>query len=208
MTKTLDPEEDGDEEDGTDSIGPSVQHDNLLVRHADAGIKNAGSSSTPKGQLEPNDQSNDYLLFAPLNTAADLSGSHPEQVQIFRLWQIYLDNVNPLLKVTHTATLQPRIIDAVSDVANISPPLEALIFSIYCISVLSLEDDQCRSMFRISKPDLLAGYQSACQKALLKCSVWRSSDVESLTAYFLYLVSPVSSHHPDAFSVCPSVRIG
>ncbi|KAH6886292.1 putative C6 transcription factor [Thelonectria olida] len=132
---------------------------------------------------------NDHLLFAPLNLDVNLSPSHPEQVQIFRLWQIYMDNVNPLLKVTHTPTLQPRIIDAASDVANISPALEALMLSIYCISVVSLDEGGCIRLFRSPRNQLLAGYQSACQQALLKCSLWRSCDVDGLTALYLYLVS-------------------
>ncbi|KAJ5823863.1 C6 zinc finger domain protein [Penicillium robsamsonii] len=67
-----------------------------------------------------------FIQFAVGNV--DLSASHPTQVQIFRLWQIYLDNVNPLLRVTHTPTLQTRIIDAASDIANINPTMEALMF--------------------------------------------------------------------------------
>lgn len=83
--------------------------------------------------------SNDHLLFlfgaTPPNAHAP--APHPQQVQIFQLWQIYLDNVNPLCKVTHTPTLQPRIIGAASNVTNTAPGLEALMFSIYCVAVLS-----------------------------------------------------------------------
>lgn len=123
----------------------------------------------------------------------DMSTSHPEQVQIFRLWQIYLDNVNPLLKVTHTPTLQPRIIDAASNMADISPALEALIFSIYCISVVSISEDECRALFQSPKTQLLARYHSACQEALLRCHAWRSGGSDGLTAIYLYLVSLLMS---------------
>ena len=109
---------------------------------------------------------------------------------MFRLWQIYLDNVNPLLKVTHTPTLQSRIIDAASDVTNISPSLEALMFSIYCTSVVSVAEEDCIAFFRSSRKDLLARYQFACQQALRKCGAWRSPDLDGLTALYLYLVSP------------------
>lgn len=141
-------------------------------------------------QSEDNGQDNDHLLFGSPQSNVDLSTLHPEQVQIFRLWQIYLENVNPLLKVTHTPTLQARIIEAVSDMANIGPTLEALIFSIYCISVLSLTEDECCNLFGSPKKDLLASYQFACQQALLKCRTWRFTDIDGLTALYLYLVSP------------------
>jgi hypothetical protein len=70
---------------------------------------------------------NDHLLFGSPNTNADLSTLHPEPVQIFRLWQIYLDNVNPLFKVTHTLSLQGSIIEAASNVTNINPTLLFLV---------------------------------------------------------------------------------
>ena len=132
---------------------------------------------------------NDHLLFGSPNTNVDLSTLHPEPVQIFRLWQIYLDNVNPLLKVTHTPSLQGRIIEAASNVTGISPTLEALMFSIYCMAILSLVVDDCQAIFGSSKEDLLTRFQFGCQQALLNCGFLRSSDRDCLTALYLYLVS-------------------
>ena len=132
------------------------------------------------------------LFFGSCSTNVDISTLHPDQVQIFRLWQIYLDNINPLLKVTHTPTLQPRMIDAAGNVTNISPTLEALMFSIYCVSILSLDEDECRASFRTSRDDLLKRYRFACQQSLLKCGVLRTRSVECLTALYLYLVSTPS----------------
>ena len=118
----------------------------------------------------------------------DISSQHPDPVQIFRLWQIYLDNVDPLLKVTHTPSLQGRIIEAIGNAKSIDPTLEALMFSIYCISVLSLPPEDCQNTFGSSKEDLLTKYQSVCQEALLNCGFLRSSDRDCLTALYLYLV--------------------
>ena len=132
---------------------------------------------------------NDHLLFGSPNTNVDLSTLHPEPVQIFRLWQIYLDNVNPLLKVTHTPSLQGRIIEGASNVTNISPALEALMFSIYCVAILSLTGDDCLAIFGSSKEDLLTKVWFGCQQALLNCGFLRSGDRECLTALYLYLVS-------------------
>jgi len=64
---------------------------------------------------------NDHLLFGLPKSSVALSSLHPEAAQIFRLWHIYLQNVNPLLQVTHTGSLQGRIVEAVSDLANINP---------------------------------------------------------------------------------------
>ena len=133
-------------------------------------------------------ESDDLLLFGSRRTNVDFSTLHPDPVQIFRLWQVYLDNVNPLLKVTHTPSLQGRIIEAASNVTNINTSLGALMFSIYCMSILSLAAEDCQTMFGSSKQDLLIRYQLGCQQALLNCGFLRTNDRDCLTALYLYLV--------------------
>lgn len=127
-------------------------------------------------------------LFGPSKIDVPLSTLHPTHVHIFRLWQIYSDNINPLLKVTHAPTLQARILDAAVDVAGISRELEALMFSIYCAAIITLSGDECRTTFGEYKPKLLRRYQDACHQALINCGFLRSRERDSLTAFFLYLV--------------------
>ncbi|EAW10039.1 transcription factor domain protein [Aspergillus clavatus NRRL 1] len=133
--------------------------------------------------------SNHNILFGSAKANLNISALHPSQLHIVKVWQIYLDNVNPLLKVTHTPTLQPSLIDAAGDVTNISPTLEALMFSIYSVSILSLSDKECFTTFKARKEDLLRGYQFGCEQALLNCRVLQTGSRECLTALFLYLVS-------------------
>ena len=144
-------------------------------------------------------QTSDHLLFGSRETDVDLLTLHPEQVQIFRLWQIYIDNVNPLLKVIHIPTLQGRIIDAASNMSNIKPTSAALMFSIYCVAILSLSEDECRSIFGLPRENLLTKYQFGCQQALRNCAFLRSNDRDCLTAMYLYLVSQPGCpyHRPD-----------
>ena len=130
----------------------------------------------------------DSPLFGLSRTTIDLSALHPDPVQIFKIWQIYLDKVNPLLKVTHTPSLQARIIEATSNIRDIDPNLEALMFGIYSMSVLSVTVEDCSATFGSSREDLLMRYQFGCQQALLNCKLLQSSDRDCLTALFLYLV--------------------
>ncbi|CZS94877.1 related to binuclear zinc cluster transcription factor that regulates the ratio between aurofusarin and rubrofusarin biosynthesis [Rhynchosporium agropyri] len=151
----------------------------------------------------------DHLLFGSGKSCVDISTFHPEPIYIFKLWQLYLDNVNPLLKVTHMPSVQGRIIEAASNVSNIEPPLEALMFSFYCVAVLSLEDSNCVTMFGSTKEALLVGYHFGCQQALLNCQFLRTTDRECLTALFLYLVSirPVSKPHSISSVLGIAIRI-
>ncbi|KAE8378485.1 hypothetical protein BDV26DRAFT_261519 [Aspergillus bertholletiae] len=187
-------EEDNEDEDpeGNDSSRPQDDVRETVVKKA-------------WDQMYQSNEQN--LLFGSPSTNVNLSALHPDHVQIFRLWQVYLDNVNPLLKVTHTPTLQPRIIDAAGDVANISPTLEALMFSIYCVSVLSLSEDECRAISTTPRENLLRTFQFACQQALLRCGILRTSSVECLTALYLYLISVRPSTDPRSVSSMLGIAI-
>lgn len=131
----------------------------------------------------------DNLLFGSPRTSIDLSTLHPGPVQIFRLWQIYLNNVEPMLKVTHAPSLQARIIDATGDLSNTNPNLEALMFSIYSVATMSLDENDCLEILNSPKEQLLVSYHFGCQQALVNCGFLRSDDRECLTALYLYLAS-------------------
>jgi len=137
--------------------------------------------------MQMTDLNDDLLAFHRGQT--DSSMLHPDPVMILRLWQIYLDNVNPLVKVTHTPSLQARLITAINDLGKMEPTFHALMFSIYCLSITSLDETECVVQFSASKSDLLVRYQSACQHALAECGYLRTSDCECLVALYLYLVS-------------------
>lgn len=178
--------------------GPDSHNDTQEDGWREAAVKEAWDSLF---------RNTDHLLLGSRKTVIDLSTFQPPPAQIFRLWQIYLDNVNPLLKVTHTPTLQARVVQAITDVANISANLEALMFSIYCISILSITDTDCQSMFGSSKEHLLVRHQFACQQALINCDYLRTSDRDCLTALYLYLVSVSLNTDPRSLSSMLGVAI-
>ncbi|KAJ4022987.1 hypothetical protein NW752_003443 [Fusarium irregulare] len=153
--------------------------------------------SSAQDQMAINDE---HMLFGSRQSSVELHTLHPEPAHLFRLWQIYLEHVNPLLKVTHTPTLQASIVEAASNLKDISPTLEALMFSIYCMAVLSLSCEECESIFKTSKNELTTRYHFGCQQALLNCNFLRTGSRDCLTALFLYLVSVRSGSHPKSIS--------
>ena len=131
----------------------------------------------------------DQLLLGSRRINVELLTLHPDPVQIFRFWQVYLDNVNPLLKVTHTPTLQTQVIEAASNLSGIDAGLEALMFGIYCVAVASLTESDCHSMFGAGKNELLTRFQTGCQQALWNCGFLHTGDRDCLTALYFYLVN-------------------
>ncbi|WKT46233.1 Zn(2)-C6 fungal-type DNA-binding domain [Fusarium oxysporum f. sp. vasinfectum] len=112
---------------------------------------------------------------------------HPSTIHIFQLWQIYIDNINPLLKITHVPTVQAQIIEASSDLENAPKNIEALMFSMYLMAITSLEDADVYKRFNETKKELLARYHTGTQHALTKAGFMRVNDPILLQAYILYL---------------------
>ncbi|KAK8085438.1 hypothetical protein PG997_006709 [Apiospora hydei] len=90
---------------------------------------------------------------------------------------------------------------------GIDPNLEALMFSIYSMAILSLDDDECESMFGLPKKDLSTKYQFACHQALSNASFLRCNDRDCLTALFLYLLSVRTHTMPSSLSSLLSIAI-
>ncbi|KAI1132313.1 fungal-specific transcription factor domain-containing protein [Nemania abortiva] len=128
----------------------------------------------------------DGFPFAVGGQPQSITELHPSGIQIFQLWQIYLDNVNPLLKLTHTPTLQVQILEASTNLTKVSKSLEALMFAIYLMAITSLGDDDVENTFNESKSNLLAKYQHATQQALFNAGFMRMPDLTVLQAFLLY----------------------
>lgn len=114
---------------------------------------------------------------------------HPSPSHAFKLWQIFLDNVDPLTKIIHAPTFQQQTITSSDNTENIPRPLEALLFSIYSLSIVSLSASECFDKFGESKAVLSARYQSAARQALSKANFLRTSDMETLQAFVFYLLT-------------------
>ena len=118
-----------------------------------------------------------------------MTQAHPNPIQIFQLWQIYIDNINSLLKITHVPTVQPQILQAASSLDKTPKNIEALMFGLYLMAVTSMEENDVMRMFNESKQHVLTRYLSATQQALVNASFMRVDDAILLQAYVLYLVS-------------------
>jgi len=129
------------------------------------------------------------LIFGFQSSKSSLTTTHPEPVHIFRLWQTFIDNVNPITKMVHVPTTQQSLMSASANLKSVSKNFEALMFAIYGMAVLSLDESQCLSMFGRERDELLVKYQSATQQALNNAGFLRSTNIMVLQALVLHLVS-------------------
>ena len=147
-----------------------------------------------EGQSSPSDATSSdpsILLFGLNSTRVDFREEYPSPLHAFLLWQVFLQNVNPLSKIIHVPSVQDHIVDAASNYDTIPIPTLALLFSIYAAAVMSLDDQECQKKVRESKNCLLHRYLSATQRALVATSFMHSKNLIILQALAIFSVSHI-----------------
>ncbi|KAF1354080.1 hypothetical protein EJ07DRAFT_158705 [Lizonia empirigonia] len=129
------------------------------------------------------------LLFGSPASSTGQRSLHPQPVEAFKLWQTYLDNINPLIKLFHAPTVQQLISEANGNLDNVPRNVEALLFAIYSISVESLSDGECVAITGEPKDTARQRFRSGAQHALINASFLKTSDLMVLQALTLFILS-------------------
>lgn len=140
--------------------------------------------------------------------SASLSSLHPEAIYMRKLWKVYRENVDPLTKIFHVPTVQKIVDVAATDPSAIGQDEETLLFATYSCAMMSLTDEDSRTMLGEGRAPLLSRYQLATRQALMRANFLRSSDTVVLQAFILFLVRslPRSSSEFALISIQFSVR--
>ncbi|KAJ8129365.1 hypothetical protein O1611_g4267 [Lasiodiplodia mahajangana] len=93
----------------------------------------------------------------------------PSPAHAFRLWQTFLEKVNPLTKVIHVPSVQPKLVEATTNPNSIPKNVEALLFSIYAVAIAAMNE--------------------SCRLALIRIGILNTYDLVVLQALVLYFFS-------------------
>ena len=128
------------------------------------------------------------FLFGYASLKVDLKSLHPSPSQIFILWEVFKENVDPVVRILHRPTAKNILMNAASSVDRVSRAGEALLFSIYFGAVVSLTDEQCMQLLDEKKADLIKKYRFATEQALARADFLNSSSLMCLQAFVFFLV--------------------
>ena len=128
------------------------------------------------------------LFFPGDTTNANVEDLQPDPVHVFRLWQLFLDRVNPLTKIIHVPTLQPYVMEAAANVSNVPLNYQALLFSIYAMAAVSMSEIECMQTLGLSRDGALQKFSAGTKIALVRFNFLKNHDMASLQALVLYLV--------------------
>ncbi|OTA07331.1 hypothetical protein A9Z42_0082090 [Trichoderma parareesei] len=124
----------------------------------------------------------------PLCTAPEHYELHPDPKHVFKLWQAFADNVNPLAKIIHAPTLQQKILEAAWTVESVAKPLEATMFAVYALAVTSMKPATCINSFGEARSVLLHRYRMGALRALAGTNLFATRDSEVLQALTLVIM--------------------
>jgi hypothetical protein len=119
----------------------------------------------------------------------NLTSFHPSTKEIYKLWEKFLNNVNPLVKVIHVPTVQRQLLEASVDLENMSRPFEALMFAIYACAIYSMSNEECLELTGYPKLHLQQRYCKIAHQALLRAEIFGTRNIVVLqAAVMLYLL--------------------
>lgn len=144
------------------------------------------TTTTPADGLTPDHHTG--LLFSS-DSDSNLDELHPNPAHVFRLWQTFLERVNPLTKVIHVPTVQPLVVEAATNQANLPKNVEALLFSIYTMGAIAMSEAECMSVLGMTKDDAFARFSKGARVSFMRIGILHKYDLVVLQALVLYLVS-------------------
>ncbi|KAI3323300.1 hypothetical protein HD806DRAFT_498754 [Xylariaceae sp. AK1471] len=171
----------------TDShLWAAVHHELAAMREIIEDDETIDEYSTPVDSQTP-----DYNTGLMLGESSDgnVEDFRPSAAQAFRLWQTFLERVNPLTKVIHVPSLQPKLVEATTDPTSIPKNVEALLFSIYVMAVVSLSERECQQQLGCTKDEAYQRFSTGCRIALMRIGIMKTYDLVVLQALVLYLFS-------------------
>ncbi|KAL7929532.1 hypothetical protein V8C35DRAFT_325101 [Trichoderma chlorosporum] len=127
---------------------------------------------------------------------------HPDPKHVFKLWQAFADNVNPLTKIVHAPTLQEKILEAAWTVESATKPLEANMFAVYALAIVSMKPATCFDLFGERRSALLNRYRTGALRALSGTNLFSTRNMEVLQALTLIImIDPQSEFSTTAVAL-------
>ncbi|KAI0102560.1 fungal-specific transcription factor domain-containing protein [Nemania sp. FL0031] len=138
---------------------------------------------------------NNADLFLGIEDATiDLRELQPDLVNVFRLWQLFIERVNPLSKVIHVPSLQPYVMDAAADINKVPLAYQALLFSVYNMAVVSLTNEEAIQLLAMTRDEALNRFSRGAKLALTRSNFLQNYNMTILQALLLYMLSLNGRH--------------
>ncbi|KPM38035.1 hypothetical protein AK830_g8535 [Neonectria ditissima] len=147
-----------------------------------------GNPHQPPPQKFAADSDHHSFILGYRSADVDLTGLHPLPSQVACLWQIYLENAEPLLNVLHLPTMDKLMGKMKWRVGNLSLGAEAPVFAIYYAAVTSREAEE---------------FRFTLEQALAKANILNTPNMAVLQAFTIF-PTMVKCHDGSKFCWTPT----
>jgi hypothetical protein len=113
---------------------------------------------------------------------------HPAPERARQFWEIYKDNVDPLVKVLHIPTIEPMLLDAFTHPEKVPKGLECLMFAVYYGAVTSILNQECTEQWGEERSSLLDKYRFGLEQALTRANFLYCDEMIILQAFVIFLI--------------------
>lgn len=134
-------------------------------------------------------QEEEVNLSFSADSPSNLEDLAPAPVQVFKLWQVFVDRVNPLTKLVHVPSFQPLVFEASTDHTKIPHNAQSLLYAIYMVSTVALTEVEAIQMLGMPKEDALKRFAAGLKAALTRANFLEKYDMMTLQAMVLYLLA-------------------
>ncbi|GAM34488.1 fungal specific transcription factor [Talaromyces pinophilus] len=147
-------------------------------------------------------ETNSKPAFLSASSLPALGSLHPSPATVIIIWQRFVDNIDPLLKLFHIPSLQRQIVNAIRSLDRVEPYTECQMFAIYYCTVVEMSPDDCQYILGERKKTLLDRYRTGVETALARVDLLNSPNIASLQAFVLYLAcASRDDQGPDAHTL-------
>ncbi len=112
---------------------------------------------------------------------------HPPTELSMRLFQLFSDNVLPVVRIFHTTTLIRLFWGAAAATDSLDKETEALLFAIYYSAVISIDPIQCANVVGAPRSAVVERYRFAAEQALARANLLNTHSTILLQAAILYI---------------------
>ncbi|KAL4790578.1 fungal-specific transcription factor domain-containing protein [Aspergillus venezuelensis] len=134
--------------------------------------------------------------------AIDLNSLRPSPVMMALLWQKYLENVDPVIKLFHTPSAQKLVIQVLRGRDSLDLTSDCLLFAIYYATVASMFSADCKQEFSADRDVLLKQYRTGIEYLLSHLDLRGSTSMTVLQVFTIYLITGrCDLNGPDVYAL-------
>ena len=159
----------------------------LNTRRKDDGCPSLDTATPDSAGFVPSVTISFPHLSANSSFINDTASLHLSTQQATICWQVFLDRVDPLVKILHRPTVERLLGRSLYEKDLLRDCEVVLLFTIFFSSIISISAHEVETFFSISKPTIVSTYHSAIHEALSRNGFLATEDLTTLQALVLFL---------------------